>query len=85
MYGRSVAMNDTKLTVRVSRELLDNAKHFAAQHHTTLTELFEAYLRSIPANHPLENAPIVRRLSGILPPEINTGDYKKHLEKKYGQ
>ena len=57
-------MGETKLTVRVPRELLENIKHYAAQNHTTLTELIEAYLRQIPAQYPLENAPIVRRLRG---------------------
>jgi hypothetical protein len=30
-----------------------------------------------------KNAPIVRRLSGILSPEVSLDDYKKHLEEKY--
>jgi hypothetical protein len=78
-------MEDTKLTVRVSRTLLENVKLYAAQNNTTLTELIDAYLRRIPAQHPLENAPIVRRLSGTLSPDVTVLDYKKHLEEKYGQ
>ena len=78
-------MQETKLTVRVPRDLLENIKRYAAQNNTTLTGLIEAYLRHIPAQPPLENAPIVRRLSGTLSPEITTQDYKKHLEEKYGQ
>ena len=78
-------MNEPKLTVRVPRDLLDNAKKYAAQHNTTLTDLIKAYLRRIPAQFPLEDAPIVRRLSGTLSPDLNVQDYKKHLEEKYGQ
>lgn len=78
-------MEEKKLTVRIPRDLLENAKLYAAQNHTTLTELIEAYLRRIPAQHPLENAPIVRRLSGSLSSEVTIQDYKKHLEEKYGQ
>ena len=78
-------MQETKLTVRVPRDLLENIKRYAAQNNTTLTGLIEAYLRRIPAQPPLENAPIVRRLSGTLSPDITTQDYKKHLEEKYGQ
>ena len=78
-------MEETKLTVRVSRELLENAKQYAAQNHTTLTELIEAYLRRIPAQHSLQNAPIVRRLSGTLSPDLSVQDYQSHLEEKYGQ
>lgn len=78
-------MNETKLTVRVSRDLVENAKAFAAQNHTTLTQLIESFLERLPTQHPLENAPIVRRLSGSLPQNVTTQDYKDHLEQKYGQ
>jgi len=85
MYGRRAIMEETKLTVRVSRDLLENVKRYAAQNNTTLTELIDAYLRRIPVQHPLDNAPIVRRLSGVLSPDVNIRDYKNHLEEKYGQ
>jgi hypothetical protein len=77
-------MQETKLTVRVPRDLLENVKRYAAQNNTTLTNLIEAYLRHIPAEQSLENAPIVRRLSGALSPDVTIQDYKKHLEEKYG-
>ena len=53
-------MQETKLTVRVPRDLLENIKRYAAQNNTTLTDLIEAYLRHIPAQEPLDSAPIVR-------------------------
>jgi hypothetical protein len=71
------------LTVRVPRDLLENVKRYAEENNTTLTALIEAYLRHIPAQAPLDNAPIVRRLSGILSPDVSLDDYKKHLEEKY--
>jgi len=64
---------------------LENVKRYATLNHTTLTALIEAYLRRIPAQYPLGDAPIVRRLSGILSPEVSLQDYKDHLDKKYGQ
>jgi hypothetical protein len=85
MYGRRAAMQETKLTVRVPRDLLENIKRYAAQNNTTLTALIEAYLRRIPAQQPLDNAPIVRRLSGTLSPDGTIRDYKQHLQEKYGQ
>ena len=78
-------MNETKFTVRVPRELVENIKKFARQNNTTLTRLIEAYLQSIPTQSPLENAPIVHRLSGILSPTVSVQDYKQHLDEKYGQ
>ena len=77
-------MNQTKLTVRVPRELLDNIKQYAAQNNTTLTNLIEAYLRRIPVQTSLDDAPIVRRISGALPKDITIQDYRDHLEEKYG-
>ena len=77
-------MQETKLTVRVPRDLLENIKRYAAQNNTTLTDLIEAYLRRIPSLQSLENAPIVRRLSGTLPPDVTLQDYRQHLEEKYG-
>ena len=78
-------MEQSKLTVRVSRELLENVKRYAAKNNTTLTNLIEAYLQSLPIDETLENAPIVRRLSGTLSNDVSTQDYRDHLEKKYGQ
>lgn len=76
---------DTKLTVRVPRHLLANAKRYARAHQTTLTELISTYLAQIPSeSEVLDRAPIVRRLTGLLSPNVSADDYKKHLEEKYG-
>lgn len=76
-------MEETKLTVRVPRDLLENIKRYAAENNTTLTDLIEAYFRRIPVRQPMENAPIVRRLSGRLSPDVTIRDYKTHLEEKH--
>jgi len=78
-------MQETKLTVRIPRELLENVKRYAAENNTTLTDLIEAYLRRIPAGRLMENAPIVRRLSGTLTSDVSVQDYKKHLDDKYAR
>ena len=76
---------DTKLTVRVPRHLLANAKRYARAHKTTLTELISAYLQHIPSEiEVLNDAPVVRRLTGLLSADVSVDDYKKHLDEKYG-
>ena len=76
---------DTKLTVRVPKHLLINAKRYAQAHQTTLTELISAYLLQIPTEFEvLDHAPVVRRLTGLLSPDVAIEDYRKHLEEKYG-
>jgi hypothetical protein len=84
MYGRKIVMNQTKLTVRVPQDLLINLKIYAANHNTTLTDLIEAYLRRIPDQSKFIDAPIVRRLSGAMSPDVTLQDYKDHLDEKYG-
>lgn len=77
---------DTKLTVRVPRNLLENAKRYASAHNTTLTELISTYLQHIPTElEPLGQAPVVRQLTGLLSTNLSADDYKKHLEEKYGR
>jgi hypothetical protein len=84
MYGRRIEMQNTKLTVRVPRDLLENIKRYAQENNTTMTALIEAYLRRIPAKEPFDDAPIVGRLSGSLSQDINIQDHKEHLVEKYG-
>jgi len=78
-------MQETKLTVRVSREVLDGAKRYARENDTTLTRLVEEYLRRLTVQtDPLVNAPIVQRLSGSLSASASPEDYRHHLDEKYG-
>jgi hypothetical protein len=78
-------MEQTKLTVRLPRDLVEGAKRYAEDNDTTVTRLVTEYFRCLgAANEPLTDAPIVRRLSGILAPEASVEDYHQHLEDKYG-
>jgi hypothetical protein len=78
-------MQETKLTVRVGRAALENAKRYAKAHDTTLTNLIDAYLARISAQEPLDDAPIVGRISGTLSLNVSRDDYHKHLDEKYGR
>jgi len=79
-------MEETKLTIRLPHLLLENAKRYARQHNTTLTNLISEYLRRIPAQEELlDQAPLVRRLTGTLSADLTPEDYKSHLEEKYGR
>lgn len=85
LHGNEETMQETKLTIRLPRKLLDNAKRYAREQNTTVTNLISEYLVQIPAPVPaLDHAPIVRRLSGTLSKNISIEDYKQHLAEKYG-
>jgi len=78
-------MERTKLTIRVPRDVLERAKDYAREHQTSLTRLVSEYLRQLPVeNDLLVDAPIVRRLSGLLSGDQSMEDYQRYLEKKYG-
>jgi len=78
-------MERTKLTIRLDGELLEKAKRYARERNTTLTRLVSAYLRQLGSEDDvLSDAPIVQRLSGILPPDTSIETYRTYLEQKYG-
>jgi len=82
LYG---TMESTKLTVRVPRDVLERAKDYAREHQTSLTRLVSEYLRQLPVeNDFLVDAPIVRRLSGLLSADQSVEDYQRYLAEKYG-
>jgi hypothetical protein len=76
----------TKLTIRVARELPEEAKRYAEENNTTLTRLVSEYLRRLTIqNDSLAEAPVVRRLSGILSPDASVEEYQKYLASKHGE
>jgi hypothetical protein len=80
LYG----MDETKLTIRIDRATLERAKRYAREHGTSLTRLVTGHLERLGANDErLGDAPVTRRLSGVLPPEASLQDYRDHLERKH--
>ena len=74
----------TKLTVRVSRPLLESAKQYAREHDTNLTRLIGTYLQQLDSRRDLSRqAPIVQRLAGSLTADVSLADYHAYLESKY--
>ena len=77
-------MKEAKLTVRVPRQLLNHAKQYASANNTTLTRLVSEYLRQlVDRSDALVDAPIVRRLSGVLPKEAAVTEYNEYLDRRY--
>ncbi|RZL19032.1 MAG: hypothetical protein EOO96_26445 [Pedobacter sp.] len=80
---------DTKLTLKLNQEIIEKAKHYAAEKKLSLSRLVENYLNALTsseAKDDLKISPFVKSLStGIqIPADL---DYKKerneHLEQKY--
>jgi antitoxin component of RelBE/YafQ-DinJ toxin-antitoxin module len=75
---------ETKLTVRIDRRWLEEAKHYAARHGTTVSRLVVAYLRALAAaDDSVPDLPVLRRLTGVLPADVSLDEYRQHLEEKH--
>lgn len=78
-------METTKLTIRIPASVLERAKAYAENNQTSVTRLVSHYLSRLPVEDSfLDHAPIVQRLTGILPSEISVDHYHQHLDDKYG-
>ena len=79
---------DTKLTLRLRKNVIDRAKEYAQNHNISLSKMIESYLESVTAqkNDDIEITPLVESLSGVIQLD-NDYDYKKeyseYLMKKY--
>lgn len=79
---------ETKLTLRLKKKVIDQAKKYANDHETSLSKLIENYLSAITnESKPIEYiSPLVKSLSGVIHlsgPEDLKENYHKHLNEKY--
>lgn len=79
---------NTKLTLNLSRRIIEDAKDYAKSHKVSLSQLIENYLSSLTkkGEKEIKISPLVESLTGVIPKE-NEADYKKgyydYLNKKY--
>jgi len=77
-------MTHTKLTVRVDRRWIEPAKQYAARRSTSLSRLISEYLRILAMPESATAAtPVLQRLTGILPPDVDAEAHHRHLEAKH--
>lgn len=79
---------DTKLTLRLKKRVIDQAKRYAADHETSLSKMIENYLAAITAESEEKDeiSPLVKSLSGVIQLPQSTNDKEllhKHLNEKY--
>ena len=79
----------TKLTLSLSRDVIEKAKEYARKNRISLSLLVENYFRFITEKESKDQkaiSPLVSELSGIidLPDNFDLNDeYRKHITKKY--
>jgi len=80
---------NTKLTLKLDKDIIERAKSFAKEKHTSLSMLVANYFKSLDEHKDepdLELSPIVQELSGIieLPEDFNLKEeYTDYLIEKY--
>jgi hypothetical protein len=80
---------DTKLTLKLNGDIIEQAKTYAKNKNTSLSKLIESYLGLlIDPNEKKEVTPLVKSLSGVLdlPKDFdNKTNYRKHILNKYSK
>lgn len=77
---------ETKLTLKLDRDVIKAAKDFAENHKKSLSRMVEDYFRKLTSeNEPAGKfSPLVEELSGIITEkDLEHLDYVAYLEKKY--
>ena len=75
----------TKLTLRLESELIEQAKAHAKQQGKSLSQIVADYFVTFrKTKEKSQHAPITSSLIGVLQEsKLDQKDYKKHLEEKY--
>ena len=76
-------MSATKLTLLVDKHVIERAKRFSRQHNTSVSRLVASFLEGLGTEEETVPTPVVRCLTGVLPPEVSTVDHGEHLRRKH--
>lgn len=81
---------DTKLTIKLNGFVIEKAKSYAKQKHTSLSKLIESYLNYLTASKTEADdiTPLVKSLSGVMDLPKNYDhkkEYKRHVLSKYSK
>jgi hypothetical protein len=77
---------NTKLTLNLDKEIIEEAKTYAKSHRVSLSKLIENYLHSLTRKSKKKStvSPLVESLTGIIPDDYNEKeDYRNYIDKKY--
>jgi hypothetical protein len=75
-----------KLTLSIDEKLIRQARRYSRRHKVSISRLVTHYLAGLTGRERADGiSRTVRRLRGILPRKAGVGEYREHLEKKYGR
>jgi hypothetical protein len=76
----------TKLTLRLEEELIEQAKKYAAHAGKSISQIVADYFKQITSleKKPLPQSPVTNSLRGLLKgAAVDEADYRKYLEEKH--
>ena len=75
-----------KLTIRVDARLIEQAKTYAVEHDTSVSQLVESYFTNLAKDKNREqHSTLVQQLTGIIPADVDAEKtYHDYLLEKYG-
>lgn len=77
---------NTKLTLNLDKEIIDEAKTYAKSQRVSLSKLIENYLNSLTRKSRKQSSvsPLVESLTGIIPNDYDEKkDYRDYIDQKY--
>ena len=75
-----------KLTLRLNKRLIEQAKQYASRHNISVSESVETFFLRLDDADEKGHTQLVRQLTGILPEMIDVEqEYADHLMEKYGR
>ncbi|MDR1884344.1 MAG: DUF6364 family protein [Prevotella sp.] len=78
---------NTKLTLNLNRDTVEDAGYYARTLKTGLSKLIENYLNTLTGNSSVSNktSPLVKSLTGVIPDAVmeERKNYRDYLDKKY--
>lgn len=75
-----------KLTLRLNKRLIEQAKRYAAKHNLSVSQLVETYFLNLQEADTEPHTPLVQQLTGILPQSVDVEQaYGDYLVEKYGE
>lgn len=77
---------NTKLTLNLDKETIEEAKTYAKSHHVSISKLIENYLNSLTRKSKKKSSvsSLVESLTGIIPNNYDErDDYRNYIDKKY--
>jgi hypothetical protein len=78
---------NTKLTLNLDKDVIEQAKNYAKDNRVSLSKLIENYLNSLTSKKEKERkvSPLVESLTGVIPSNFfdDQKDYREYISEKY--